>query len=123
MFAGLRPKTVKIVTSTTLTALDYNVIAEPTAASLTITFPSSVSVGQTYRIFKPKTVSSRRIVVSTGGKSIRGFGLRSDGYRASELSNTPLDTDKWGVVEYVFDGTYWNRIIISVYDYYYNPNN
>lgn len=123
MFAGLRPKTVKIVTSTTLTALDYNVIAEPTAASLTITFPSSVSVGQTYRIFKPKTVSSRRIVVSTGGKSIRGFGLRSDGYSASELSNTPLDTDKWGVVEYVFDGTYWNRIIISVYDYYYNPNN
>lgn len=123
MFAGLRPKTVKIVTSTTLTALDYNVIAEPTTASLTITFPSSVSVGQTYRIFKPKTVASRRIVVSTGGKSIRGFDMQYDDYRASELSNTPLDTDKWGVVEYVFDGTYWNRIIISAYDYYYNPNN
>ena len=54
MFAGLRPKTVKIVNSTTLTVLDYNVIAEPTA-NITITFPSSVRIGQTYRIFKPKT--------------------------------------------------------------------
>lgn len=122
MFAGLRPKTVKIVNSTTLTVLDYNVIAEPTA-NITITFPSSVRVGQTYRIFKPKTVSSRRIVVSTGGKSIRGFGLRYDGVNNLEVSGTPLDASKWGVVEYVFDGTYWNRIIISVYDYYYDPNN
>lgn len=121
MFAGLRPKTVKIVNSTTLTVLDYNVIAEPTA-NITITFPSSVRAGQTYRIFKPKTVSNRRIVVSTGGKSIRGFGLRYDGVNNLEVSGTPLDASKWGVVEYVFDGTYWNRIIISVYDYYYDPN-
>lgn len=121
MFAGLRPKTVKIVNSTTLTVLDYNVIAEPTA-NITITFPSNVRIGQTYRIFKPKTVSSRRIVVSTGGKSIRGFGLRYDGVNNLEVSGTPLDASKWGVVEYVFDGTYWNRIIISVYDYYYDPN-
>lgn len=121
MFAGLRPKTVKIVNSTTLTVLDYNVIAEPTA-NITITFPSSVRVGQTYRIFKPKTVSNRRIVVSTGGKSIRGFGLRYDGVNNLEVSGTPLDASKWGVVEYVFDGTNWNRIIISVYDYYYDPN-
>ena len=122
MFAGLRPKTVKIVNSTTLTILDYNVIAEPTA-NITITFPSSVSVGQTYRIFKPKSVASRLITVSTGSKSIRGFGLRYNGVNNLEVSGTPLDASKWGVVEYVFDGTYWNRIIISVYDYYYDPNN
>ena len=123
MYAGLRPKTVKIVKSTTLTVLDYNVIVEPTAANLTITFPSSVCVGQTYRIFKPKTVSDRRIEVSTGGKSIRDFGMRYDGSQESELPSTPLDNSKWGVVEYVFDGTYWNRIIISVYDQIYDPNN
>ena len=122
MFAGLRPKTVKIVNSTTLTALDYNVIAEPTA-NITITFPSSVSVGQTYRIFKPKTSASKIITVSTDNKRIRGFGLRYNSVNNLEVSGTPLDASKWGVVEYVFDGTYWNRIIISVYDYYYDPNN
>lgn len=122
MFAGLRPKTVKIVNSTTLTALDYNVIAEPTA-NITITFPSSVSVGQTYRIFKPKTSASKIITVSTDNKRVRGFGLRYNGVNNLEVSGTPLDASKWGVVEYVFDGTYWNRIIISVYDYYYDPNN
>ena len=121
MFAGLRPKTVKIVNSTTLTALDYNVIAEPTA-NITITFPSSVSVGQTYRIFKPKTSASKIITVSTDNKRIRGFGLRYNSVNNLEVSGTPLDASKWGVVEYVFDGTYWNRIIISVYDYYYDPN-
>ena len=121
MFAGLRPKTVKIVNSTTLTVLDYNVIAEPTA-NITITFPSSVRVGQTYRIFKPKTSANRIITVSTDNKKIRGFGLRYDGVNNLEVSGTPLDASKWGVVEYVFDGTYWNRIIISVYDYYYDPN-
>ena len=121
MFAGLRPKTVKIVTSTTLTVLDYNVIAEPTA-NITITFPSSVRVGQTYRIFKPKTSAKSIITVSTDNKRIRGFGLRYDGVNNLEVSGTPLDASKWGVVEYVFDGTYWNRIIISVYDYYYDPN-
>ena len=122
MFAGLRPKTVKIVNSTTLTALDYNVIAEPTA-NITITFPSSVSVGQTYRIFKPKTSASKIITVSTDNKRVRGFGLRYNSVNNLEVSGTPLDASKWGVVEYVFDGTYWNRIIISVYDYYYDPNN
>ena len=121
MFAGLRPKTVKIVNSTTLTALDYNVIAEPTA-NITITFPSSVSVGQTYRIFKPKTSASKIITVSTDNKRIRGFGLRYNSVNNLEVSGTPLDASKWGVVEYVFDGTYWNRIVISVYDYYYDPN-
>lgn len=121
MFAGLRPKTVRIVNSTTLTVLDYNVIAEPTA-NITITFPSSVSVGQTYRIFKPKTSANKIITVSTDNKKIRGFGLRYDGVNNLEVSGTPLDASKWGVVEYVFDGTYWNRIIISVYDYYYDPN-
>lgn len=121
MFAGLRPKTVKIVNSTTLTVLDYNVIAEPTA-NITITFPSSVRIGQTYRIFKPKTSANRIITVSTDNKSIRDFGLRYDGVNNLEVSGTPLDASKWGVVEYVFDGTYWNRIIISVYDYYYDPN-
>ena len=121
MFAGLRPKTVKIVNSTTLTVLDYNVIAEPTA-NITITFPSSVRIGQTYRIFKPKTSASKIITVSTGGKSIRDFGLRYNGVNNLEVSGTPLDASKWGVVEYVFDGTYWNKIIISVYDYYYDPN-
>lgn len=122
MFAGLRPKTVKIVNSTTLTVLDYNVIAEPTA-NITITFPSSVRVGQTYRIFKPKTSASKIITVSTDNKRIRDFGLRYNGVNNLEVSGTPLDASKWGVVEYVFDGTYWNRIIISVYDYYYDPNN
>lgn len=122
MFAGLRPKTVKIVNSTTLTVLDYNVIAEPTE-DITITFPSSVSVGQTYRIFKPKSVARWLITVSTDNKSIRDFGLRYNGVNNLEVSGTPLDASKWGVVEYVFDGTYWNRIIISVYDYYYDPNN
>lgn len=121
MFAGLRPKTVKIVNSTTLTVLDYNVIAEPTA-NITITFPSSVRVGQTYRIFKPKTSAKSIITVSTDNKRIRGFGLRYDGVNNLEVSGTPLDASKWGVVEYVFDGTNWNRIIISVYDYYYDPN-
>ena len=121
MFAGLRPTTVKIVNSTTLTALDYNVIAEPTA-NITITFPSSVSVGQTYRIFKPKTSASKIITVSTDNKRIRGFGLRYNSVNNLEVSGTPLDASKWGVVEYVFDGTYWNRIVISVYDYYYDPN-
>lgn len=121
MFAGLRPKTVKIVNSTTLTVLDYNVIAEPTA-NITITFPSSVRIGQTYRIFKPKTSAKSIITVSTDNKRIRGFGLRYNGVNNLEVSGTPLDASKWGVVEYVFDGTYWNRIIISVYDYYYDPN-
>lgn len=121
MFAGLRPKTVKIVKSTTLTVFDYNVIAEPTG-NITITFPSSVLVGQTYRIFKPKSVASKLITVSTGSKSIRDFGMKYDDGQNYEVVNTPLDNSKWGVVEYVFDGTYWNRIVISVYDYYYNPN-
>lgn len=122
MFAGLRPKTVKIVNSTTLTVLDYNVIAEPTA-NITITFPSSVRIGQTYRIFKPKTSAKSIITVSTDNKRIRDFGLRYNGVNNLEVSGTPLDASKWGVVEYVFDGTYWNKIIISVYDYYYDPNN
>ena len=122
MFAGLRPKTVRIVNSTTLTVLDYNVIAEPTE-NITITFPSSVRVGQTYRIFKPKTSARNIITVSTDNKKIRDFGLRYNGVNNLEVSGTPLDASKWGVVEYVFDGTYWNRIIISVYDYYYDPNN
>lgn len=121
MFAGLRPKTVKIVNSTTLTVLDYNVIAEPTA-NITITFPSSVRVGQTYRIFKPKTSANRIITVSTDNKSIRDFGLRYNDVNNLEVTKTPLDASKWGVVEYVFDGTYWNRIVISVFDYYYDPN-
>ena len=113
-FAGLRPKT-RIIQGTiskaelTVSKYDYNIIYKWNNDG-TLIFPANPVIGQTVRIFKHPTVSSRVLIVDLNGKT-------SISYNGQSAGNDNCFADyHYGAKEFIWDGSIWHVITLTVID-------
>lgn len=113
-FAGLRPKT-RIIQGTiskaelTVSKYDYNIIYKWNNDG-TLIFPANPVIGQTVRIFKHPTVSSRVLTVDLNGKTSISYNGQS-----VDTSNC-FAYDCYGAKEFIWDGSIWHVITLTVRD-------